>query len=51
MTSLEISNYDSEAFDRGTAPILRLFSPEQARQVVKFQGDAQLRQRIDEASG
>jgi hypothetical protein len=40
--------WDADAFDRGTDPVLRIFSPEQARQLVDYQGDDQLRQRIDE---
>src|SRR5436305_12715130 len=48
MSSLDSSGYDTQAFDRGAAPVLRLFSADQARQFVQFQGDDQLRQRIDE---
>ncbi len=48
MATLDAGVYDTEAFDRGTAPVLRLFSPEQARQIVLFQGDEPLRRRIDE---
>jgi hypothetical protein len=48
MASLDAPVYDTAAFDRGTTPVLRLFSPEQAKQIVQFQGDEQLRLRIDE---
>jgi hypothetical protein len=40
--------FDAIAFDRGTDPILRLLTPEQARAVVAYRGDDALRQRIDE---
>ncbi len=42
------SGYETDAFDRGTAPVLRLISPDQTRQLVKFQADDSLRKRIDE---
>jgi hypothetical protein len=40
--------FDTEAFDRGTDPILRFFTVEQAQALVAFRGDEPLRQRIDE---
>lgn len=39
---------DSTAFNRGTDPILQLITVDQAREIVKFRGDADLRQRIDQ---
>ena len=52
-TPIDTSSYDTgdwstDAFDRGTDQVLRILSPEQARQLIDFQGDDQLRQRIDE---
>jgi hypothetical protein len=46
--TFETSGYDASAFDRGAAPVLRIFSVEQAREVAKYEADASLRQRIDE---
>lgn len=45
---LDTAGFDTTAFDRGMNPILQMFSAEQAQQLVDYQGDAQLRQRIDE---
>jgi len=39
---------DSTAFDKGTDPILKFFTIDQARQIVDFRGDAQLQARIEE---
>jgi len=39
---------DGVAFDRGTDPILRLLTAEQARALVAYRGDDALRQRIEE---
>ena len=36
------------AFDRGTGPILRILSPEQARQVADYHADENLQHRIAE---
>ena len=38
----------SAAFDRGTDPILGLFSVEQARRLVDYRGDESLQRRIEE---
>lgn len=46
--SSDTSSYDVDAFNRGTDPVLRMFSVEQAQQLVQYQGDPQLRQEIDE---
>lgn len=46
--SFDTSSYDSAAFDRGTSPVIQMLSPTQARQLIEYQGDDQLRQRIDE---
>jgi hypothetical protein len=40
--------FDIEAFDRGTDPILRLLTVEQAREIVRFKGEASLQRRIAE---
>jgi hypothetical protein len=42
------SSFAAFAFDRVTAPILQLFSEDQARRVVQFQADETLLNRIDE---
>ena len=47
-SSLDTADYETSAFDRGTNPVLQIFSAEQARQLAEYQGNAQLRQRIDE---
>lgn len=39
---------DTTAFDKGTDQILEFFTVDQARAIVNFRGDAQLRARIDE---
>ncbi|MEX0611893.1 MAG: hypothetical protein WD738_23870 [Pirellulales bacterium] len=46
--SLDTSGYDTEAFDRGTSPIIQMLSPDQTRQLLEYRGDERLRQRIDE---
>jgi hypothetical protein len=47
-TPIDTGGWDTNAFDRGAEPVLRILSPEQARQLVEYQGDEQLRDRIDE---
>jgi selenocysteine lyase/cysteine desulfurase len=42
------STIDSTAFNRGTDPILQFITVDQARDIVEFRGDAELRQRIDQ---
>ena len=39
---------DADAFDRGTDPILRFFTMDQARGLVAFRGDPSLQARIEE---
>jgi hypothetical protein len=39
---------DSTAFNRGVDPILQFITVDQAREIVEFRGDAELRQRIDQ---
>lgn len=39
---------DAIAFDRGTDPVLRVLTAEQARAILDYRGDASLRQRIEE---
>lgn len=39
---------DATAFDKGTDPILKFFTIDQAREIVNFRGDAQLQARIEE---
>jgi hypothetical protein len=43
--------FDTVAFDRGTDPILEFFNPEQARALVAYRGDEELRARIEELAG
>lgn len=38
---------DTNAFDKGTDPILQFFTIDQAREIVNFRGDAQLQARIE----
>jgi hypothetical protein len=38
---------NSQAFNRGIEPILRLFTPDQAREIVNFRGEDELQQRIE----
>jgi hypothetical protein len=45
--SSDASGYDTAAFDRGTNPVIQILSPEQARQLVNYRGDASLSKRID----
>jgi hypothetical protein len=40
--------FDRSAFDRATDPIFNLLSPEQARAIVAFHGDAWLAKRAEE---
>ena len=42
------STIDSTACDRGTDPILKFFTVDQAQQIVGFRGDPQLQARIEE---
>lgn len=42
------TSIDSTAFNRGTDHILQFMTVDQARKIVEFRGDAELRQRIDE---
>ena len=39
---------DTTAFDKGTDPILKFFTVDQAREIVNFRGDAPLQARIEE---
>lgn len=39
---------DAAAFDRATAPLLRILSRDQAMQIVGFHGDEALQERIEE---
>jgi hypothetical protein len=41
---------DATAFDRATAPVLRILDRDQARRIVDFHGDEALQQRIEELS-
>ena len=42
------TTFDTTAFDKGTDPILKFFTVDQARAIVSFRGDAQLQARIEE---
>ena len=39
---------DTDAFDRGTDPILQFFTVDQARGIVQYRGDAAIESRIEE---
>lgn len=43
-----IAPLDSAAFDRGTDPLLQILTPEQAEQIVAWQTDESLQDRIAE---
>jgi len=45
-SSFEASGYDMAAFQRGTDPVLRIFSVDQARQIVDYRGDENLQREI-----
>lgn len=42
---------DTTAFDRSTEPLFRILTPEQVQQIVHFQADESLQDRIDELAG
>jgi hypothetical protein len=44
------SAIDTDAFDRGTDPILQFFTVDQAKGIVQYRGDAALQKRIEELS-
>jgi hypothetical protein len=46
--SIDTSGYDTDAFDRGTDPVLSILTSDQARRLVQYRGDEALRNRIDE---
>jgi len=39
---------DAAAFDRATAPVLRILNRDQARRIIDFHGDESLQRRIEE---
>jgi hypothetical protein len=43
----DASGYDAAAFDRGTSSIFQMFSTDQAKQLVEYRGDENLRKRIE----
>ncbi len=45
------STANSTAFVRGTDPILRILSPDQARQIAEYHADDELQGRIEELAG
>jgi hypothetical protein len=47
ISHVNIDHYDSEAFDRGTKPVLELFSADQTRQIAAYQADDALRRDIE----
>jgi hypothetical protein len=47
-SSIDSSGFDTDAFNRGTDPVLNMITPEQAEQIAKYRGDDVLRLRIDE---
>ena len=42
------STFDSDAFDRGTDPVLQILTIDQARNIVHFKADDSLQHRIEE---
>lgn len=42
---------ETEAFDRGVRPVLRLVLPEKAQAILNFRGDPKLQARIEELAG
>jgi hypothetical protein len=40
--------FDTAAFDAGTDPILQFFTPEQARRLIAFRGDAAIQARFED---
>lgn len=42
------TSIDSDAFERGTDPILQFFTVDQARGLVQYRGDAEMHNRIEE---
>ena len=45
------STLNSTAFNRGVEPILQFFTVDQARGIVQYRGDSQLKERIEELAG
>ena len=45
---METTGFDTSAFDRGTAPVLRLLSVDQAERLASYQGDDFLQTRLEE---
>lgn len=43
-----VATSETAAFDRGTDPILRFLTVEQAKALLAYRGDEELRSRIDE---
>ncbi len=39
---------DADAFDRGTDAILQFFTADQARGIVQYRGDAELKEQIEQ---
>jgi hypothetical protein len=48
ISTIDSSGFDTEAFDRCTRPVMRIFSSDQAKQIVGYQADSQLQQEIEE---
>jgi hypothetical protein len=46
-----ISTSETDAFDRGVQPLLRIFLHKKTAAAVKFRADPQLRARIEELAG
>ena len=42
---------ETEAFDRGVRPVLKIVLPEKAEAVVNFRADPKLQERIEELAG
>lgn len=43
-----MTSIDSDAFNRGTDPILKFFTIGQARGIVEYRGDADMQRRVGE---
>jgi hypothetical protein len=42
------TGFDTAAFERATDPILKFFTPEQARALIAWRGDSEMRAEIDD---
>jgi hypothetical protein len=47
-SSIDTVEFEADAFNRGTDPVLRIFSHEQVAQLASYRADDTLRQEIDQ---